>query len=500
MARSLVHAMTVAALGDRYARHVLGDVLFEQFGRRRVVDHTPQKRWVDRVWSGQALVSGADLRKAVGPRAFKAWCILCEVRDGSRDAQVTGMIYSGAGWLARRLHCSVSAAERAVARLTAAHLVRPLEDPWRMVRQKGGALVLCYQRRVYGNPKPDFQGDVHVLPTTRKWLESKPKRGGARAGAGRKPNSKPRDPEFKAEDNLPTGEQEQSNTLTGVDNRAASCAVDPNLKSRAGGANVADQPAPTSTHTSAPQEVPGRAAVGSAPTPAPDTVLPKAELLAASGASVDEVVARLFHAVPHPGWHVAPPAVVPNPPKLPDDMPDARMVDRLVQAFRGAVEKITGKDPMVFAKRGSVEQAKGYRDLVQAAVMLRDNKIAPVAWAWWSCRVWRSYGVGKAAAPPLSWVLSCARIAEHRGWFEQEGGNDVGGTIVRAPAARELGDRYRSMRLQMTWATSVEQMQEIADRHFPVGVYDALVAKAREQTAETQASLDRAVANGVWIW
>jgi len=469
------------------ARHYLGDALVQQLGLNRKLNTTPEpprRLWAESPWSGQVPVSAAWLRKELGPLAWRAWCLQCEVRDSSRAARHTGVLWSGAGWLARKLHCSSAQAKRAIARLQTARLLRPLAEPWKVIRQRDGQAVLCYQRRLYGSPKPDFQGDVRVPAVTRNWLTDKPKRGGARPGAGRPRNSKPIHPEFKPDPNLPTGEQEQSNILTDVDKRAEAGATNnPPGENRAEG------------HPEAAAVTGGG---GGGPPAGPDP-------LAAAGVLARPEENRgaqvYLAAVPHPGHHVTPPAVVPDPPKLKADMSDATLAGLLVAAYRGAVQARFGKKSGVLTARGAVEKSKLFPALVAAARALREKQIAPVAWAAWSCAVWCDYTPkGRAVQPPtLAWMFLEARLAKS-GWFEQESGNGMGGSLVIAPAARELSARYYAMRFEMAWAQSVAEMQTIADRIFPPGLYDGLVTEAKAQTRETQESLNRAAANGVWIW
>jgi hypothetical protein len=203
---------------------------------------------------------------------------------------------------------------------------------------------------------------------------------------------------------------------------------------------------------------------------------------------------------PFPGPQVVPVATVPSPPLLDPAAAPEEWARRLAHAYRGAVdlEFGTGAAGWVF-KRGDIKTSKHFDRLVAAARLLIADDIAPGAWCIFSCRVWRTTRPGQAGkVPPVPWVFSGNRLTKRAGWFWSYQGNDFGGRAVMGPKLKDLAHRYARMQHALDGLRTDEPqvVREVVERFFPDGLYDQLVVEARDEAAQTTASIKRRVAEG----
>lgn len=202
----------------------------------------------------------------------------------------------------------------------------------------------------------------------------------------------------------------------------------------------------------------------------------------------------------YPGPTVMPPAVVPRPPKLPEDLSDLDVAQWLAKSYRGAVEARYGERCYVLARRGELAKSRFMKVLVDGGRTLSDYDIAPAAWAAFSVEVWKRHESSKKP-PPINWMFAPNRIEERREWFEEEEGAYNGGRVVYGEAAQDLMRRYVQMLGTLTWAKKTEvEVKKVVERFFPDGLYDRLLAVAREQARDDQRLLDEAVVRGEWVW
>ena len=192
------------------------------------------------------------------------------------------------------------------------------------------------------------------------------------------------------------------------------------------------------------------------------------------------------------GWPVVPP-----PPLL---APAAGPIERaaaLLKAYRGAVKSRYGVDP--WGARGPAATHRHYRALVEASEALVERKIAPAAWAAWSCDAWRTFKGGKRP-PPIPWVFSAKRIDERAGWFASEESGYTGGKVVAGPKYLELLRRYQAARFAVDRAGPDERPRRVFERFFPGDAYPRLLAEARAEVAWTVDSLRKQADLGVFLW
>jgi hypothetical protein len=196
-------------------------------------------------------------------------------------------------------------------------------------------------------------------------------------------------------------------------------------------------------------------------------------------------------------------ARVPHPPLLdPDAHPDELALS-LARAYRGAIEKRTGK--RCFQLTGTEPRTwKSFATLVAGGRVLAEHEIAPAAWCAWSCDVWGKYGdkgvkPGKArSAPPVAWVFGVKRIEERRGWFRSEEGSYEGGRIVHGPKQKELMWRYA--RMHHALGERGVDVRAVVDDFFPGELYAELLAAAKGEAAEYRALLTRQAREGAFLW
>lgn len=216
-----------------------------------------------------------------------------------------------------------------------------------------------------------------------------------------------------------------------------------------------------------------------------------------------------FHRVPlagldgvprYPGVSVVPPAMVPNPPLLPENVTGKDSVLWLLKAYRGAIESRYKKRCFVLAK-GDVTKSKYYRLLLEAANTLRDMEMSPAAWITWSVDFWRQY-VERPSFPGLAWVFSQKRMADREGWFKHEDGCYSDSRAIYNDYAVELLNRYSKMQgeLRRVGTSNPIAVSEVVQRWFPGNFYAELVQQARDRSAEDQRLMNQQVKRGEYIW
>lgn len=198
-----------------------------------------------------------------------------------------------------------------------------------------------------------------------------------------------------------------------------------------------------------------------------------------------------------PGFDVVDPATVPDPQPLDPKLSAEERVIMLARVYRGACDaayKGSGSRSMVLV--GGVRKSKHFKALAEAAQTMIANDVAPAAWIAWSIDVWKNYGKTDKA-PPIAWVLASARIETRLGWFHNECDAYGGGLLIISPAHKDL--LYRHARMTTAINRRVPP-REAAAQHFPDGLYDKLVVKAREESRDLHARVRAQAARGQWVW
>jgi hypothetical protein len=205
---------------------------------------------------------------------------------------------------------------------------------------------------------------------------------------------------------------------------------------------------------------------------------------------------------PRPTHEAMVPAVVPDPPKLPAgwEADEGGTLANLRRCYSGAC-----RSRFPGARRrfmGVAPSAKNAKAMLACAAKLAEYRIAPAAWAAFSCDVWRGYSAAgpKGDSPPSeAWVWSAKRVEQRHGWFGSEEAAFAGGHWRLGPSSKALLYRWDEMRRSVQWLPLYEQL-EAAERILPKSEYAELLRRARAENAATQAELNRQRDEGGWLW
>lgn len=222
-----------------------------------------------------------------------------------------------------------------------------------------------------------------------------------------------------------------------------------------------------------------------------------------------EVVDRFGHLVPpFPGdaaGFVS--AKVPWPPRL-DDYPEREWPLRLVRSYRSAISEWFGpcehKPPewcrarFCWVKRELDPDDVGdafIAKLMAAARAMREAKIAPIAWAAFSCEQqqgWAPKG-RKMCRPSIAWVYSPNRLESRAEWFGGGCERHHGGTRVMCPLHKDVIERHYRLQGKLAVAgpgapeLTEELVKRAVDICFPFGLYE----RARNEIRETSLARER---------
>lgn len=200
----------------------------------------------------------------------------------------------------------------------------------------------------------------------------------------------------------------------------------------------------------------------------------------------------------YPGPTVCPPAMIPGPPLLPDEIDDLDAADWLAKAFRGAVASRYKKRCWSLGSRDKLKKSKHLKLLVEAAGLLREYGVPPAAWAAFSVDQWRRNEMGKGQPRP-NWVFSIKRIEDQHGWGRREG--YAAKRAVYSKPAQDLMRRYKCMRvaLAQSGAQTRVEVAVVVEQWFPNGLYEQLQEKARARAVEDQLLINQRAARGEWM-
>lgn len=206
----------------------------------------------------------------------------------------------------------------------------------------------------------------------------------------------------------------------------------------------------------------------------------------------------------YPGHTVVPTVVVPAAPKLRPEMRDIVRVERLIAAYRAAVERATGKPCHVF-KRGDLTKSKHYAALVDAAVLMVEHDLAPHGWAAFSLDQWQKDRGKRAKSgkpPAITWVFAPARISKLRGWYREVATSYCASRMYVVDAHRDLIVKFLTFQADLRDSIARGQggVQEVLDRHFPRDTWSRLVDLACKRSREEQFRVTEAAHAGKWVW
>lgn len=215
-------------------------------------------------------------------------------------------------------------------------------------------------------------------------------------------------------------------------------------------------------------------------------------------ARVRELGVRLLP--PYPGLEVIPPVRRPAPRPLPDRIDPEDAARFLAASYRGAVaEKFPRAELSRFLRgRTRPKDHKHFKLLVDAAEHMRAQKIAPGAWALFSCDVKIAATQPRPQIPQVPWVYSLKRLQTRQEWFEDD-------RDEYAVERHEFG--YYHLQLLADWnrmwselrriaPDTRPQVMEVVDRFFPGHAYEKRLRDALSEVKRRQIDVDRAVAAG----
>ena len=458
--------------------------------------------------TGTVPVPEDRFEKVLGENAFHVWQILCAHRDAQGMTTIT---YGGMQRTKQFTHLNTKQIERALKRLRKSGLVRDLvrcrikmERP--VGRQGKTAVVWAFPRIVFGCRGISSTGAIVLVPGwVWGWIKTAVRRGGARKGAGRPQNRVEKEFKLGGIKNNQSGvpiyihSNGLQSSRRNVAFRAAHetphgvfDAVLPNFPAHSNPAqesailkaeSSADDPARRSVILETASSSPARAELGSK----------------LGGSRKRQPPPPGVNGVPpYPGPTVCPPALVPPPLELPDDVQGLDAAWWLAKAFRGAVESRYKKRCWVLPSVVKLEKSKYLKLLVEAAELLRDYMAPPAAWASFSVDLWRKHEIGKGQ-PRLNWVYSLKRIEEQHSWGRREG--YISRRAIYPKAAQVLMVRYRCMRVALAdvGAQTRQEVQSVVEQWFPDGLYERLGRAARERAADDQRRINAAAARGDWM-
>jgi hypothetical protein len=203
---------------------------------------------------------------------------------------------------------------------------------------------------------------------------------------------------------------------------------------------------------------------------------------------------------PMPDVDMVPPVRVPSPAKL--RVPPMHPADEvlvLARAYRTVLKQRTGASSL-FMLRGDVLTHKDFARLREAAALLRELEVPPVAWVLFSFDVWAEHGPARVRGKPpsVSFVFSQKRIAERFDWFDRERDRYTGTRHFMAPTHRQLCEDHAAMltELMRLPLESRSEVLAVIDRYFPGDSFERRLNQARAEARKLQDEVTRAVEMG----
>lgn len=191
------------------------------------------------------------------------------------------------------------------------------------------------------------------------------------------------------------------------------------------------------------------------------------------------------------------------PPRLidPSATPQQR-VKMLAAAYRAVLKRRYGITSRYFEGSAALESHKEFPKLAALAALMVDAKVAPLAWVLFSFDAWTHtpLGEGKRCAPPTKWVWSKKRWKEQQDRFWEDRYSVVESRT--APLAHQLWTDWRIMWVELMLSAPEDRsgVAAVVDRWFPGESFETRLTRARSQTLEYQARVDREAAEGGWPW
>lgn len=427
--------------------------------------------------AGSIPIQVDDFEQKLGRSAFHVWRILVKYRS-----PVDGVTYISQRGISRaRGFAPIAEAlvKDALRRLEASGLVAPLG--WRTLPMGGrpdGPEREVYCRRILGSWAVRPGARCYLVPAqTWRWLQGARSWGGARRGAGRPKNQVPPTLETQIDvggfESILNSSPPAEDPLFGNSNPPTKISLDLIKISSSLDVFSLREKTPTENPAGIDASSPAAPGGGGGGSGGPLRTMP-----------------------PFPNLQRVPCASTPHPPRLQQDASDRELVDALLRAYRGCVsERYRTKCGVLF--RGLKPGDKQYASILACARALREQDMAPAAWAAFSIDQWRQYGQNPKP-PPITWVMASSRVEKHHGWFHAEESGYGGGRLVFGARHRELVQRYTDC--QFWLAQNPGKLQHLLEHYFPGDLYERLVVDAKKEAVEIQLELNHKASRGDFLW
>lgn len=180
-------------------------------------------------------------------------------------------------------------------------------------------------------------------------------------------------------------------------------------------------------------------------------------------------------------------AKIPPAPPLDPALPVEQQLEVLRTAYLDARDRLfpTAKPYWPFRRSGALAKSRYTKAFRSAAAALADKRLAPAAYADWYMSFWKR---SHSEPPPPTRVWSGSKIMASRHIFRREAGAEVTRRLY-GPAAKQLTARwYRMHQALLVSDGRPESVKAIAERFFPAGTYDDLLAAAEMEASASQAN------------
>ncbi len=192
---------------------------------------------------------------------------------------------------------------------------------------------------------------------------------------------------------------------------------------------------------------------------------------------------------------------IPAPLRLEATLTEPQRVERCAAAYRAVLLRRFGIKS-AYMRRSALEPHAHYARLAVLSLSMQEARIAPLAWVIFSFDRWTHTprGKDKRSPPPAKWVWSPKRWKEQRAWLEEERYDAV--ELRTAPEAQALYTDWRNLWIELMQRApeTREELAAIVDRWFPGNSWEQRLARARTQTWDYQARVQRELAAGGWPW
>jgi hypothetical protein len=193
---------------------------------------------------------------------------------------------------------------------------------------------------------------------------------------------------------------------------------------------------------------------------------------------------------------------IPPPRLLPEGATPQQCVKALATAYRAVLKRRYSITSHYMLGAAALESHKDYPRVAELGMLMLEQKVAPLAWVLYSFDSWTHTpkGLGKRTPPTSKWVWSKKRWREQRERFEEERYTSI--ELRTAPEAMQLWKDWKLMWFELLRSAPMtrEGVAQICDKWFPGDSYETRLARARSQTWEWQARVDREAADGGWPW